>query len=369
MKIIDSKFALIFVGIFILFACKKATDTHDTQAGNVFASLFSVEKTENGKMIRIFDESGKITDSLHVTNVKSALGKTIRPNPKIVCLSTTHLAFLQFIGMDSNIVAVSNADFVYSPVYQRRISEGHIQSIGFGATLNWELLINLKPDLVTVFDVEDSDKMILKQLERFNIPYLIVSEYKEKRILGQSEWAKVFAALYPNSENIDTKLDSVFYRYETLAELTKNLKSKPYVMVNLPWHGTWHVAGKHSTIAQLITDAGGKYALNDDNTSERFVASFEQQLTIGLSADVWINTGQTRNIQEIIDTDKRFLKFKAVKTKQVFNRTKRVSENGGNDYMESGIVNPDIILRDLIKIFHPELLPDSIKLYYYEHLE
>ena len=39
-----------------------------------------------------------------------------------------------------------------------------------------------------------------------------------------------------------------------------------------------------------------------------------------------------------------------------------------NDYWESGMTRPDRILKDVIKIFHPDLLPDH-QLYYYKKLQ
>ena len=49
------------------------------------------------------------------------------------------------------------------------------------------------------------------------------------------------------------------------------------------------------------------------------------------------------------------------------NNNARVNVDGGNDYWEGGISNPDIVLADLIKILHPELLPEH-QLFYYRKL-
>ena len=39
-----------------------------------------------------------------------------------------------------------------------------------------------------------------------------------------------------------------------------------------------------------------------------------------------------------------------------------------NDYWESGVANPQSVLADLIRIFHPVLTPDH-KLFYYRKLD
>jgi len=335
---------------------------------NKYAKLFSVSETKNGIKIRILDETGRTTDSLQISETETLNSKTIRPNPRIICLSTTHLAFLEFIEAETFVIAVSNPNFVYSPTLRKRAETGELKNIGFAEATNWELLINLKPDLVTVFDVEAADSQIIKQLERFKIPYLMINEYREPHILGQTEWAKVFGTLYQKDSLCDAKLNSVFTEYEALTNLTKSLSDKPSVLLNMPWNGTWHVAGGRSNVAQLIADAGGAYIYSKNTKSDSYPISPEKILADAADADFWLNTGQARSISEIIETDKRLAHFKPLKIKQIYNRTKRVSENGGNDYMESGIVQPQLILRDLIRIFHPELLPDSTAFFYYEKL-
>jgi iron complex transport system substrate-binding protein len=53
---------------------------------------------------------------------------------------------------------------------------------------------------------------------------------------------------------------------------------------------------------------------------------------------------------------------------RIFNNNKRTSNYGGNDFWESGIIHPDIILQDLRKIFNPEQTPEY-NLFYYKELQ
>ena len=87
------------------------------------------------------------------------------------------------------------------------------------------------------------------------------------------------------------------------------------------------------------------------NTLQRLITGFN------LSQN-WLS------MQQVVAEDNRYADFKAVKNRQVFNNNARVNEAGGNDYWEGGISNPDLVLSDLIKIFHPELLPDHKFVYY-----
>ena len=81
-----------------------------------------------------------------------------------------------------------------------------------------------------------------------------------------------------------------------------------------------------------------------------------------------MNAGIAKSLGEIKAADKKNTFFKAYKTGNLFNNDKRNTPGGGFDFWESGVVNPDKVLADLIFIFHPELLPNH-ELYYYRKLK
>jgi iron complex transport system substrate-binding protein len=79
----------------------------------------------------------------------------------------------------------------------------------------------------------------------------------------------------------------------------------------------------------------------------------------------WVNLSQSwKTVKDLLKEDNRYYDFKAVKNNRLYNNNARVNENGGNDYWEGGISNPDVVLSDLIKIFHPEILPNHQLVYY-----
>jgi len=71
--------------------------------------------------------------------------------------------------------------------------------------------------------------------------------------------------------------------------------------------------------------------------------------------------------KSITDYNIDFSNFKAFKTQKVYNNIKRLNSEQGNDFWESGITRPDLVLKDLIKIFHPDLIDHE--LFYYQRLE
>ena len=64
----------------------------------------------------------------------------------------------------------------------------------------------------------------------------------------------------------------------------------------------------------------------------------------------------------------KFSDIKSVGNRAVYNNTKNSTSMGGSLFWESGAVHPDLVLEDLINIFHPNLL-DSKELNYYIQLQ
>ena len=139
-------------------------------------------------------------------------------------------------------------------------------------------------------------------------------------------------------------------------------------MLGLPWKDTWYMAGGRSFMAKLIEDAGGSYLWKENTSSEYIPLDLETVFLKAFKAERWLNTGTAGSLQEIAGRDERFENLPVFREKEVYNNDARISENGGNDYWESGVVHPDVILADMAEIFHPGLFPGH-QFRYYRKLE
>jgi len=208
----------------------------------------------------------------------------------------------------------------------------------------------------------------VRKLNELGIPTILIAEYLEEVPLAKMEWIKVFGALF-NRETIATcKFDSVANKYRQLCALTANLTSKPSVLLGLPWRGTWYVSGGSSYVAKLIADAGGEYIFSDYDFKDSRPITLEKVFERALGADFWLNSGDAVSLHDIFRVDERFTNLSAVKQKRVYNNNNKIIPPGGNAFFESGVVEPEIILSDLIYILHPQLLP-SHQLKYYRKLQ
>ncbi|MFN8530877.1 MAG: ABC transporter substrate-binding protein [Anaerolineae bacterium] len=290
------------------------------------------------------------------------------PIQSIVTMSTTYLPHLVSLGVLDTLVGVDETDFIYSPDVLARIAEDNVIEVGGSNLVNVEQVLNLDPDLVMTYGLGSPDYDAHPVLLQAGIPVALNADYVETNPLGRAEWLK-FTAMFYNRESIaNTVFDQVAQDYEALRETAAAVENRPTVMVNGLFQDTWYVSGGGSYLAQLIADAGGEYLWSDDNSVGALPLSLESVLDRAQNADVWLNPNFWFSLSDGLAEDERYAEFAPFQNGTVYNNNARVTDFGGNDYTEGGVLRPDLVLADLIAILHPDLMPDHA-LYYFRHLE
>ena len=203
-----------------------------------------------------------------------------------------------------------------------------------------------------------------KKLENFGIKVVFNGDYLETSPMGKLEWVKFMGAFYNVSDQTSQKFNKVEEEYGQLSKRCLNLKQRPKVMCGIPWKGVWYIPGGDSYVAKMIADAGGDYIYKNIRKRESVPMNFEKVIEHANEADIWINTDQVGSLRDLMGEDERLGMIRPFKAKQIYNNDARSNPKGGNDFWESGFVQPQIVLEDLIKIFHPELLPKHVLVYY-----
>lgn len=291
-------------------------------------------------------------------------GPTIPAGAKqIVCMSSSYIAMLDALGQADRIVAVSGIDYVSNPYII-----AHKDSIkDMGPEMNYELLLGLKPDVVLLYGIGDAQTAVTDKLKELSIPYMYVGEYLEESPLGKAEWMVALSELTDSREKGIEIFSEIPKRYQTLKDLTASIEQRPTVMFNTPWNDSWIMPSTKSYMAQLVNDAGADYIYKENTSNSSAPIGLETAYGLIQKADYWINVGMASTLDELKAVNPKFTDAKSVREKTAYNNNLRLTATGGNEYWESAVVRPDIVLRDLIHIFHPELVSDS--LYYYRHLE
>ncbi len=283
---------------------------------------------------------------------------------RIVTTSSTHIAMLDALGATDRIVGVSGINFITNPGIRKHSED--IADIGYEGNFDYEALLATDPDIVLLYGVNGANSMENK-LRELDIPYVYIGDYLEESPLGKAEWIVPLAEIIGNRHKGEETYAAIADRYNTLKKkVADRVTDAPSVMLNVPYGDSWFMPSTESYMAQLITDAGGDYIYKKATGNTSLPIDLEEAYTLASEADFWLNTDQMTSLSNLAAKCPKFTDTRVFRNGYVYNNTLRANAAGGNDFYESGITNPDLILRDLITIFHPELSNDS--LYFYRKL-
>jgi len=358
---------------FISFSKISAEDSFPDKATIGHAKGFTIEYKENYKIVTVlnpWDDADRTYRYILVqrgTRPPSGYDDVPRidvPVQSVITLSTTHLAYLDQLKLLDTLMGYSTFAHINTPGVLKRIAEGKVKEIGGGPNLNLELVMALSPELIMTYYAAGSPYDAHFKLLGVNLNVVINAEYMERTPLERAEWIKFLAAFFNKEREAEAIFNATAKAYEEMADKAKDVAEKPTVFLNAPYNGNWWMSGGNNYVAKFLEDAGAVYLWADDPSPGSSVIEFEAVYEKAADADYWLHPGPWNSLREGIAVDERFAQFRAFQEGNVYNNNARVNKYGGNDYWESGLTRPDIVLADLIKIFHPELVPEHEFVYY-----
>jgi iron complex transport system substrate-binding protein len=307
------------------------------------------------------EKNGIIPDSLKQFTVIPI------PLKSIVVTSTTHIPALELLGVENTLAGFPNTNYISSEKTRKRIDAGKVREVGVNENLNTEVLIDMNPDLIVSFGLNNSNPT-LDHLQKSGLKVMLNGDWTEQSPLGKAEWIKFFGALY----GLDAKADAVFSEIEkeykaTLALAQKTI-TKPTVLSGAMYQEQWYVPQGESWAALFLKDAQSQYLWADTEGTGSLSVPFEVILEKAQNADFWIAPGEFSSLKQMSDNNPHYKQFTAFKNKKVYSYAVNKGAKGGILYFEWSPTRPDWVLKDLIKIFHPELVPNH-KLYFFQKLE
>ncbi len=341
-----------------------------------YASGFTIQYTGNVKLAEVTHPFQGATSGYKYLLVPKGESipkhdidvKVIRtPITSIVCTSTTHIPLLDYLNESDKLVGFPSMDYISSTKTRAFIDAGKVQELGVDNGMNLERLAMLKPDMVMGYTMS-SDFGQFKKIEELNVPVVINAEYLEKHPLGRAEWIKFMAAFFNKEKEADSIFQIIEKQYNETKALVDKVRIKPTVLSGVVYGDAWFLPGGKNYAARLLQDAGCHYLWDDDSSNGYLELSFESVYEKAHDADLWIGVASYASVDEILKADHRYENFKPIKQKQVYTSDSRKGAKGGSEFLELGYLRPDIILKDLVKIAHPELVPDYT-LYFHKHLE
>ena len=286
---------------------------------------------------------------------------------RIVVTSTTHIPALEALQVSQTLVGFPGLDYISSEQTRKRIDENKVQELGGNETLNTELVLSLQPEVVMGFGISHQNKAY-QTLQQANIPVVYNGDWVEETPLGKAEWIKFFAPFFKKEQEANAIFNEIAFNYNEAKKLAKKAASKPTVLSGSLYKDVWYLPGGKSWAAQFMHDANTSYLWSNTKATGSLSLSIENVLEKGQQAQFWIAPGQFTSFDAMQQDNAHYSQFAAFKDKKVYTFSRAKGATGGVLYYELGPNRPDIILKDLIRIFHPELLPDY-KPFFFSPLE
>ena len=280
------------------------------------------------------------------------------PVTSFFAFSTTHLPLLADLDRMDVLTGVAQHDAVMDSKARARIKAGRVVEFArVGLVIDVERVVAAKPSLLMATGTSNATLTVIRHA---GVPVVANSEWREPTALGRAEWLKYMALFLNEERRAQAVYGVVKQRYRSLSAraTARPVAERPLVMTGRSTRGLFSIAGGRSYVAALIRDAGGRYVWAD-NASVGFASvDLEAQIQRAADADIWINGGGWKNLAAMTEDEPRYAAFKAYRQGQVWVYERRETATGVNDYWSRSVTRPDLVLADLVKIFHPTLTPE-----------
>ncbi|CAN1565736.1 FepB ABC-type Fe3+-hydroxamate transport system, periplasmic component [Flavobacteriaceae bacterium] len=297
------------------------------------------------------EKNGVVPDSLKKYNQIQV------PLQSIVVTSTTNIPLLEMLGVEKALIGFPHTDYVSSEKTRALIDAGSVKNVGQNEKLNIEQLIELAPDLIVTFGIDNNNPAI-ENLQKSGLNVLIQADWMEQSPLGKAEWLKLYGALFGKEKEADVLFENIVKEYNNALALMANKKPTSTVLYGSMYQDQWFVARGSSWVAQFMKDAKANYLWSSLEGTGSLGLSFENILVKGKTANFWIATGSFKSLAELEKANPHYSQFDAFANKNVYTFEGKMGATGGTIFYELSPARPDLVLKDYIKIFHPDLLPD-----------
>lgn len=337
-----------------------------------YATGFQVESTANGHLLKITnpwpdaDQEYEylLTSENEVENQDAPVIQI--PIERLIATSTTHIPPLVLLEKEQTLKGFPSTDYISSPEVRALIDAGKVTDLGIDNSMDVEAILLTQPDLVMGYGVSEENKLY-KKVQQASIPVIYNGDWVEPDPLGKAEWIKVYGLLYDRYDEALKIFNQIETDYLSVKERAKSL-DQPTVIAGATWKDTWYLPYGDSWQGKILKDAGGKYVYAETSGTGSLAYNIEQVLADARSADFWIAPGQYTSYEKMENDQNAYTLFDAFKNKQVYTFAMNKGEKGGVTYYEEAAMRPDLVLKDLVKILHPEMELDH-ELYFFSPLD
>lgn len=377
------KYFFIILLILTCFSCKK--NTASIEVSDEIIGIESSVRYAQGFDLQIFQDISKLVIKRPYPNAQnqevfylvprnnfipdSLQNKNVIRTPigSAVPTSTTHIPMIELFNMEDKIVGFPQTNYISSDRTTELVKTGKIAELGNIQNLNFEILVSLNPDLVIGFSMSENDPAF-NRVKETHIPILFNGDWLEEEPLGRAEWLKVFGALFDKNQMADSIFNQIEKEYAEAKEIAQKSNDRPNVLSGILFEDKWSLPAGESFMAHLFADANINYLWKETKGTGSLVLALESVIEKGNASDLWIGAGIFTDYETMLESNSHYSTFNAFQEKKIFNFAKRKGDQGGILFFELAPIQPQVVLKDLIKAAHPDLLPDYIP-YFLEPLD
>ena len=335
---------LPIVGLLLCFAgcVKQSAEQGSVPAGNRYATGFQITETDTGTIVEVFQPYKCICVQ--------------EPLRRLGTMSTVQVGFLYALDAMDCLVAVCNSELIYTPL------KGNEIDLGDSMKPSAERVLQADLDALLAVNYGQYDNIEASRIEKLGVFTIYINEWQEHSPLARAEWIRVLGALtgkLPEADSVFAEVEEKYIR------LTTNDQRPTTIMSGNNFRGTWYVPSGKNYLAYLFKDAGASYPFYEDERETSIPLTVEETIRYFHDADVWVGAGGN-SMAELAQMDEKHTWFKAYRNGRVYNWRKQRLPSGANNFWERGVVHPEEMLEDVIRILNND--PDSL-LHFASHLQ
>ena len=366
----NSSYAFLLL-LLILNSCNKENVNKKVESTNKttikYAKGFDIVEKNGNKKLIIKSAYKGFNEIYEYTVYKKSLSKNLNnldkkiiqvPVKEIIVTSTTHIPMVELLKEEKSIVGFPFSRYVSSEKTRQLIDLGKIKEIGKENDLNTEILLDLQPELIVGYSVSSADKS-LSTIQKSGINVIYNGDWLEETPLGRAEWIKFFGVLFDKEQLADSIFNGIENNYLEAKKIAlKSTKQQTVLSGAIMSKDIWNLPAGDSFVAQFLEDANVNYLWKNTKGKGSLSLSFESVFEKGINADYWIAPGYFSSKEQMLSSNKLYEKFTTFKEDKIYSPSIKKGKTGGIIYYELAPTRPDLVLKDIIKITNPELLPN-----------
>jgi len=335
-------------------------DSTDSLLCTKYATGFQVKDSAGIRLVNVGKDYHFALVSTDDVEVPDGYTKVRVPIKSTICMTALQLSNFTILDAHDVVKGLTGTKNLFNKDIQARVNDGRIVKIGMEGNFDTEVVLAANPDIIFISPSKRGGYDAIKETGITLVPHL---GYQELNPLGQAEWIKFVSMFIGKEKEANEVFAGIENRYNDLKSKVQSSKmAAPSVFSGEMHYGNWHAVGGKNYLAQIFRDAGARYVINDEETGGEDL-EFEKMYSLAANATYWriLNSYPGDFSYEALKaSEPRNELFKAYKEKKVIYCNMKQTP-----YYEISPVQPDVLLKDFVAIFHPELVEADYKPTFY----